>query len=78
MMRTYVVTKDMDSMGRKKVIYAGQDADRAKEIRDDRYDEEEAPIGKRVYATFIEVWEDGEHQFTTREHPEAGDEGGTD
>jgi hypothetical protein len=64
-MRTYVVTKDTDGLGRHQVIYAGQDADEAKRIADA---ERETGTIPRL-ETFIEVWVEGENQFTTREHP---------
>jgi len=60
---TYVVTKDKDGMGRIEILYAGQDADDAFSILDDVY----------VYdrPAFLHVWDDGEHQYCTREHPES-------
>jgi hypothetical protein len=64
-MRTYVVTKDTDGLGRNKVMYAGQDADEAKRIADVERETDSTPR----LETFIEVWVEGEHQFVTREHP---------
>jgi hypothetical protein len=66
--RTYVVEKEQDRMGRHNTVYAGQNADKAKEIADDLYVPRDAAGGP--LETFIHVWENGEHQFCTREHPE--------
>ena len=66
-MTTYVVEKQKNRRGDETVVYAGQDADKAKEICDDLYvsrNESGGPL-----ETFIHVWEDGEHQYVTRAHP---------
>jgi len=65
--RTYVVEKDKDGMGRRITVYAGQDADEAKSIADDFRVPRDAPNGPKE--TFIHVWKNGEHQYTTRENP---------
>lgn len=65
--RTYVVQKEQDRMGRHSTVYAGQDADKAKEVADNSRVPRGAADGP--LETFIHVWEDGEHQFCTQEHP---------
>lgn len=49
----YVVKQKTGMMGKKRTLYVGQDVNKATEIRQ-----------RRMAA--IEVWEDGEKQFTTR------------
>lgn len=68
---TYVVEKQLDRMGREKVVYAGQDADEAKRLADDLRIPRDTADGPRE--TFIHVWRGGEHQYVTREHPENHD-----
>lgn len=72
-MRTYIVTKDMDSMGRRENVFVTTDPDNAKMVCDAEYEEEPAAVGKRKYHTFIEVWEPeaDEPEFVTRAHPES-------
>lgn len=71
MSEIYVVTKNMDSMGREENILVTDDPDRAKKVCDEEYEEEDAAIGTRRYETFIEVWELGaeEPKCVTRSHP---------
>lgn len=68
----YVVTKDMDGMGREENICVTDDPDRAKRVCDEEYEEDDAAIGKQKYHTFIEVWSmhAEEPKYTTREHPD--------
>lgn len=68
-MTTYVVTKDTDGLNRIKTIYAGQDADEAKRVADGGRETDNTP----KLETFIEVWEDGEQQYVTREHPDTNE-----
>lgn len=68
MTRTYVVTKQQDRMGREKVVYAGQDVQQAADLCEDLYVPRTEPSGP--LETFIHVWEDGEHQYCTRTHPD--------
>ena len=65
---TYVVTSGAADMGAPDTVYVGQDPDEAKST----YDETVAssPNPRASTTTFIEVWVDGEHQYTTRMHPE--------
>lgn len=60
-MKTYIVTKDTTNLDTK-VIYAGTDASKAQEICDTEYEK----IDGRKLHTFIEVWENGERDYTTR------------
>lgn len=64
--KTYVVRKEQDRMGRYTTIYAGQDADKATDVANDFRVERDA-FGKPK-EMFIEVWQNGEHQYTTRGH----------
>lgn len=66
--RIYVVEVDTDKMGRHRTAYVGHDPDKAKEVADEEYVPREEKHGP-LHA-FIHVWEGGEHQFCTREHPE--------
>lgn len=66
--RTYVVTKDTDGMGRETVVYAGDNANEAKRVRDAEFEPSKG-FGHPTLETFIEVWRDGERKFVTREHP---------
>lgn len=66
--RTYVVTSGAADMGAPDTVYVGQDPDEAKSTYDETVASDPSPRASTT--TFIEVWANGEHQYTTRMHPD--------
>jgi len=60
--RTYVVVADTERIDMK-VVYAGTDKDEAFDVCDIHTDY----TGRRKHHAFVKVFEDGEHQFDTRD-----------
>jgi len=67
MNETYIVTEQRGRIGQMENSLVTSDADEAKQFSDERRKtiNEQFDTGE----TFIEVWEDGELQFVTRDHP---------
>ena len=77
--RVYIVTKDVDGMGRQKNICVTTEPDTAKMVCDEAYEPGDGPRGSTRKETFIEVWVPGHDspETVTREHPDDIDSGGT-